>query len=220
MSNSTYRTLADVFCAVTGIAADAQPTLLVVGAGTGEEVVALRDHFANVAGIEPNWDSVLPQAKSYVKRGDAAALEYPDESLDFIYCYHVLEHIPEYGKALSEMWRVLKKGGKLYLGVPNKSRLFAYVCVKENSLKEKILWNLQDYRARLAGKFENRCGAHAGFTNRELAAILAEFFPRCEDVTDRYYLAKYRGRLPVRIISAVRPLKRVLWPSVYFLCTK
>ena len=47
-------------------------------------------------------------------------LDYPDETFDFIYCSHVLEHIlsNEQIALFWEMSRVLKKGGKLMLFTP------------------------------------------------------------------------------------------------------
>ncbi len=43
-----------------------------------------------------------------------------DEQFDFITCISVLEHIPQEGDidAVKKMWRILKKGGFLYITVP------------------------------------------------------------------------------------------------------
>ncbi|KPB74852.1 MULTISPECIES: methyltransferase domain-containing protein [Pseudomonas syringae group] len=43
---------------------------------------------------------------------------YADESFDFIVCSHVLEHVPDDRKAMSELFRVLAKGGSAILMVP------------------------------------------------------------------------------------------------------
>lgn len=51
-------------------------------------------------------------------RMDLTALDLADESRTLIWCSHVLEHIPEDRKALSEMFRVLAPGGQLVLQVP------------------------------------------------------------------------------------------------------
>jgi hypothetical protein len=42
----------------------------------------------------------------------------PDHSFDLIYCSHVLEHVTDDRKALSEFWRVLEPGGKAIFLVP------------------------------------------------------------------------------------------------------
>lgn len=43
---------------------------------------------------------------------------YADESFDFIVCSHVLEHVRDDAKAMSELYRVLAKGGSAILMVP------------------------------------------------------------------------------------------------------
>ena len=42
---------------------------------------------------------------------DLTALDIPDQSRTLIWCSHVLEHIPDDRKALTEMFRVLEPGG-------------------------------------------------------------------------------------------------------------
>ncbi|MBN1646413.1 MAG: methyltransferase domain-containing protein [Spirochaetales bacterium] len=49
---------------------------------------------------------------------DISNISYPDESFDVIYCSHVLEHVPDDRKAISEFFRVLKKDGWAILLVP------------------------------------------------------------------------------------------------------
>jgi len=220
MCSLRYELLSRVFMEAAGIVAPEKKCLLVVGAGRGDEVLALRWRFKKVVAIEPRYDGVAEEAKPFVIRGDATKMELKDASFDVVYCYHVLEHIPEYDKALSEMRRVLKKGGLLYIGVPNKSRLVGYVLVRENSLKDKIIWNLDDYKARLTGRFENRFGAHAGFTRKELSAILTGHFREVSDITERYYILKYGGNRFVRALAGAPPVAGIIWPSIYFTATK
>lgn len=49
---------------------------------------------------------------------DITNIEYPQESFDYIYCSHVLEHIEDDRKAMRELNRVLKKDGWAILLVP------------------------------------------------------------------------------------------------------
>jgi SAM-dependent methyltransferase len=49
---------------------------------------------------------------------DATHLENDAESIDLILASHIMEHIPDDRKALSEFNRVLKKGGKLIIMIP------------------------------------------------------------------------------------------------------
>ncbi len=42
---------------------------------------------------------------------DITKIQYPDNTFDIIYCSHVLEHIPDDHRAMSELRMVLKPGG-------------------------------------------------------------------------------------------------------------
>ena len=63
-----------------------------------EEVVALARH--NVPGVA-------------FERGDAQALPYPDGSFDAVLCGYGVMHVPEPDRALAEMRRVLRRGGRV-----------------------------------------------------------------------------------------------------------
>lgn len=54
---------------------------------------------------------------------DATAIPFPDQSFDWVICNHVLEHIPDYARALAEFHRVLKPGGRAILQTPYSTRL-------------------------------------------------------------------------------------------------
>ena len=43
---------------------------------------------------------------------DATALPYPDRSFDAAVCVQVLEYVKDIGAALSELYRVLRPGGR------------------------------------------------------------------------------------------------------------
>jgi 2-polyprenyl-3-methyl-5-hydroxy-6-metoxy-1,4-benzoquinol methylase len=49
---------------------------------------------------------------------DLDNIEQPDESWDVVFCNHVLEHVPNYKKALSELHRILKPDGMLICSFP------------------------------------------------------------------------------------------------------
>jgi len=49
---------------------------------------------------------------------DITRIQYPDDFFHVVYCSHVLEHIPDDRKALSELYRVLSPGGWAVLQVP------------------------------------------------------------------------------------------------------
>ena len=49
---------------------------------------------------------------------DLQNIALPDESIDVLLTPHVLEHVPDTDRALREIFRVLKPGGRMYLQVP------------------------------------------------------------------------------------------------------
>ncbi len=51
-------------------------------------------------------------------RMDITDLMFSDNYFDWIICYHVLEHVPDDRKAMQELLRTLKPGGKAILQVP------------------------------------------------------------------------------------------------------
>ncbi len=56
-------------------------------------------------------------------KADICDLPFEDESFDIIFCNHVLEHIPDDDKAMSELYRILKKGGMGIFQVPQNMEL-------------------------------------------------------------------------------------------------
>jgi len=50
--------------------------------------------------------------------GDINSLPIPNESFDYVLCTEVLEHVPEPIKAIKELVRICKKGGKIIITTP------------------------------------------------------------------------------------------------------
>ena len=63
-------------------------------------------------------------------RSDIIALPFRAESFDAIYCSHVLNMIPTDGPAITELYRVLRRGGFALLQVPIGSELTAELPAK------------------------------------------------------------------------------------------
>lgn len=195
--------------------------MLVVGCGNGREAHALAASLrCNVTGIDLR-DQFDPRAAAEVQlqRADATALPFDTATFDFVYSYHVLEHIPCYRDALSEMNRVLAKGGGLWIGTPNRTRLIGDIG-SSATLRHAISWNAADWSARLTGRFRNEFGAHAGFTLQELGEELRAFFSCIDDATLDYYLALYPHRARTMRLLHSLGLGAYTFPSIYFLGRK
>jgi SAM-dependent methyltransferase len=101
---------------------------LEVGAGTGAasssvaargaEVVALDSSAESVTLIQRTWGHQFPNLTPL--RAEALALPFADSSFDLVFHDGVLEHFPDPDPFLRENWRVIKPGGILVAGVPQK----------------------------------------------------------------------------------------------------
>jgi SAM-dependent methyltransferase len=72
-------------------------------------------------------DNRIPEAcnnKIDFRLGDLFSVEYPDNFFDAAYMDSVLEHLLNPLAYLKELNRIIKKGGTLYIGVPNEDSLF------------------------------------------------------------------------------------------------
>lgn len=92
-------------------------------------------------------------------KADILDLPFADESFDIIFCNHVLEHIVDDAKAMSELYRVLRPGGWGILQVPMKNALektyedFTITDPKERQKHfgqyDHVRWYGMDYFERL-----------------------------------------------------------------------
>jgi len=192
--------------------------ILIVGCGDGSEAIILSSYFkCKSFGIDLNSDNFiknLPE-KVILLKADAINLPFKDKNFDIVYSYHCLEHIPDFHKALTEMKRVLKNKGTFYIGVPNRNRIVGYIN-SNSSFKEKILWNYDDYKYKIIGKFRNKFGAHAGFSQNELSEELHKVFHTVNNVTKQYFYESYSTkRIIIKILEKTN-LYKILYPSIYF----
>ena len=92
---------------------------------------------------------------------DLQALALGDNTVDAVFCVHVLEHIPSDRAALAELYRVLRPGGVAFLMVP----LYGGLTATQEFGKPDVLGHVRayaprDFRERLARfKVEEISGA-------------------------------------------------------------
>lgn len=80
-------------------------------------------------------------------KADICNLPFEDHSFDVIFCNHVLEHIPDDQKAMSELYRVMRPGGWGIFQVPQDlSREHTF---EDNSITDK------EERARIFGQYDH-----------------------------------------------------------------
>ncbi len=73
-----------------------------------------------------------------LRHEDASNLSFQNSELDFILSNDVFEHVPDIHKAISECYRVLKKGGKLIFTIPfrwDQDKTFARATIENGVIK-------------------------------------------------------------------------------------
>jgi ubiquinone/menaquinone biosynthesis C-methylase UbiE len=142
-----------------------------LGCGDGSNLPWLSSYVSELYGSDYNLLRLLrAQRQAGVKQLFLAdILDYPaaDNSFDLIYFNHVLEHIRDDDRALREVFRILKPGGLMVLGVPNEGSAFWQLAYKLQPRIRAITDHVQFYTAE---SIRQKCIA-AGFKVREVHSI-------------------------------------------------
>jgi len=166
--------------------------VLEVGCGSGIDAMEFARYGANVIATDVTDNAVsLTKALAEetglpvkVYQAPAHALPLNDDSVDCVYSYGVLHHIPNVDDALCEMHRVLKPGGVVMAMVYNRdSLLYAYSIVYLHGIKGRLLLDnlctVEELLARYSERIEG-CPYTKAYTKDEAKAVFEKWF---RDVT-------------------------------------
>lgn len=92
--------------------------LLEVGCSRGYLTRLVQQTAPDTVGIDINAAAIACGVTTGLSVMDAQQLCFDDESFDKLFSFHCIEHVPDLGRALGEMDRVLKPGGSLLLVYP------------------------------------------------------------------------------------------------------
>ena len=124
--------------------------ILDLGCGNARDIPPMLHAGATVVGVDLS-PGMIEQAKDdlaalayhdvQLEVGDATRLRFADATFDKIVCSEVIEHIPDAGAAVREMYRVLKPRGLLVLSTPNRRSWYGFdrYVVWERLLRRR--WN-------------------------------------------------------------------------------
>ncbi|MGB7347801.1 MAG: class I SAM-dependent methyltransferase [Pirellulaceae bacterium] len=114
--------------------------LLDLGCGTGFYYPLLSQHAQSIIGVDVSGE-MLDEARRLIEQHhlqncrvqqcSALDLDFENESMDVVHCWDFLHHVSDIPKALSEITRVLKPGGR-------------FIAVEPNLMNPSITW----YHAR------------------------------------------------------------------------
>jgi 2-polyprenyl-3-methyl-5-hydroxy-6-metoxy-1,4-benzoquinol methylase len=100
--------------------------LLEVGSGMGHLIGQLEDTFQTY-GMDLNHWAVNKSREvvqnTQLQTASAQELPFSDHSFNVVIIKHIVEHLPEPGKAIQEIGRVTETGGTLILATPNLDSL-------------------------------------------------------------------------------------------------
>lgn len=133
------------------------------GRGVGTDIIFRRFGARQVHAFDLDPDmvkrarrrlSVYPAERLKLYVGDAAAIEEEDESFDAVFDFGIIDHIPEWPRAIAEVARVLKPGGRFFF--------------EEVTIHALSRWS---YRTFLKHPTENRFSAERLITELEQQGI-------------------------------------------------
>jgi SAM-dependent methyltransferase len=94
-----------------------------------------------------------------IRKADITDIPFEPDSFDVVLCNHVLEHIPDDRRAMSELYRVMKKGAWAILQVPidyNREKTYEDFSITDPCGRTKafgqhdhVRWYGRDYADRL-----------------------------------------------------------------------
>jgi ubiquinone/menaquinone biosynthesis C-methylase UbiE len=102
--------------------------VLELGCGPGRYVALLSALGYEVVGVDPIcyplWDDIRKIRQVELREGvRAEEIPFPDNSFDHVACISALLYFDDASKAFSEIQRVLKPGGRLYVRTVNSGNL-------------------------------------------------------------------------------------------------
>lgn len=115
--------------------------VLDVGMGYGFDLISKHRKGYDCYGVEYDRTRVEKTKEIFekhgldatLKAGTATKIPFGNGFFDEVICSHVIEHVKDDMKCLKEIYRVLKKGGTLYLRVPHVNNLYTKFHMKIHS---------------------------------------------------------------------------------------
>ncbi|MCX6545092.1 MAG: class I SAM-dependent methyltransferase [Acidobacteria bacterium] len=154
--------------------------VLEIGVGMGADHLRLAEaHPKCLVGVD-----LTPRAVAYTRErlqlfgqqprvlvGDAECLPFPDRSFDLVYSWGCLHHSPDTGRAVSEVYRVLRTGGRCRIMIYHSASPVGWLLwLRYALLRGRVLMTLRD----VYGMYLESPGTKA-FSRSEARSLFREF---------------------------------------------
>ncbi len=110
--------------------------ILDIGCGNARDLISFACKGATCVGVDFS-NGMIKEGKKAIDNhrpksvelilASATHLPFKENTFDKISCSEVIEHIPDYQKAVGEANRVLKEGGKFVITTPNRHSLYGVI---------------------------------------------------------------------------------------------
>ena len=142
--------------------------------------------------VDAAWRNLVVTGRNFkFEQIDAQSIPYPDETFDAVIANHMLYHVPDRRKALSEIKRVLKADGRLFAGTLGADHM-------------REMWDQLERVAPI-----QRETITSAFTLENGMAQLQEFFPHVE-------VSTYEDNLRVTDVPAIMAYIRSMTSTAEF----
>jgi 2-polyprenyl-3-methyl-5-hydroxy-6-metoxy-1,4-benzoquinol methylase len=197
--------------------------VLEVGCGQGTDLLQFAKAGAEVHGIDLTEAAVQKARQMFDTYGLPAHLQsmnsedmhaFEDETFDVVYSFGVIHHTPNTEKAVSEIWRVLKPGGKLYLMIYSKGfnflvRFFLFHVGKGHFLHQDLQSTINQYT-----EYRRNSPLTKMYTKRQARTLLKDF-------RDLELFKRHNHHLIYRVPRSVQePFGKVLGDNLFIRCVK
>lgn len=161
-----------------------QPSGRFLEAGCGPAAIALNlaARGVEVAGVDVSSNALRAASEAFAGRGlagqfvrgDVRRIPFTSATFDFVYAGGVVEHFLDTGRAVSEMRRVLRPGGRLLITVPALTLSYPYLFLRGNvpalpRLESAVAWI---HFAALRGRFAT-FGYERSFRRADVRRLLS-----------------------------------------------
>jgi SAM-dependent methyltransferase len=202
--------------------------VLNLGCSTGIIDEYLAGHVGSMTGVDIDQPAIaLASSRRNASNlkfqlDDAMNLSFADASFDIVICSQVYEHVPDAGRMMSEIHRVLRTGGTCYFAATNR-----WALIEKHHRLPFLSWlpiSIADRYVRLLGRGDAYYERHLGY--RPLLRLVSRF--RVEDWTGRILAAPHRydaaymfhGRLKLFVAGAMLKYFRAMFPGYIWLLWK